>query len=61
METLQLFQPAFNIAVACQMLGQTDLAIEWVSFARSKMDFPEARQLSQYLYNHKKIRERLNL
>jgi len=52
---------AFNIAVACQMLGQTDLAIEWVSFARSKMDFPEARQLSQYLYNHKKIRERLNL
>ena len=52
---------AFNIAVACQMLGQTDLAIEWVSFARSKMDFSEARQLSQYLYNHKRILERLNL
>lgn len=51
---------AFNIAVACQMLGQTDLAINWLTFGRSKFDFSEARQLSQYLHNHKKTLERLN-
>ncbi|MBR6465333.1 MAG: hypothetical protein IKS82_02740 [Bacteroidales bacterium] len=51
---------AFNIAVACQMLGQTDLAIEWLAFGRSKFDFSEARQLSLYLNNHKKTLERIN-
>ena len=51
---------AFNIAVACQMLGQTDLAIGWLSYGRSKFDFSEARQLSLYLQNHKKTLERLN-
>ena len=51
---------AFNIAVACQMLGQTDLAIGWLTFGRSKFDFSEARQLSQYLNNHKKTLERIN-
>ena len=42
------------------MLGQTDLAIGWLSYGRSKFDFSEARQLSLYLQNHKKTLERLN-
>ena len=40
---------AFNIAVACQMLGNTDLAESWISYARSKYDFEQARQLHSYL------------
>ncbi|MBR4801804.1 MAG: hypothetical protein IK041_03235 [Bacteroidales bacterium] len=48
---------AFNIAVACQMLGETDLAISWLTYGRRKYDFPEARQLSRYLHNQKKIME----
>ena len=37
-----------------------DLAIEWLTFGRSKFDFSEARQLSLYLNNHKKTLERIN-
>ena len=51
---------AFNIAVACQMLGQTDLAIGWISYSLGKYSFQEARQLSQYLHQQKKLQESLN-
>lgn len=40
---------AFNIAVACQMIGNTDLAESWIGYARSRYDFEEARQLQKYL------------
>ena len=44
---------AFNIAVACQMLGETDLAINWISYALNKYSFQEARSLYKYLQAHK--------
>lgn len=50
---------AFNIAVACQMLGETDLAIGWVEYSLGKYSFQEARQLNQYLHNQKKIQDTL--
>lgn len=40
---------AFNIAVACQMLGNTDLAENWITYARSRYDFEQAGQLHKYL------------
>ncbi|MBQ6311127.1 MAG: hypothetical protein IJK74_06225 [Bacteroidales bacterium] len=48
---------AFNIAVACQMLGETDLAIGWVTYSLKKYSFQEARQLSHYLHKQKKIQD----
>lgn len=40
---------AFNIAVACQMLGNTELALSWIDYCRKKYDFSEAGQLQKYL------------
>ena len=40
---------AFNIAVACQMLGNTDLALNWIQFARNNYNFREAESLENYL------------
>ena len=51
---------AFNIAVACQMLGQTDLAIEWINYSLKKYSFQEARQLNQYLHQQKTLQDRIN-
>ena len=40
---------AFNIAVACQIMGENELAASWISFCRGKLDFKEAAQLQQYI------------
>lgn len=40
---------SFNIAVACEMLGQTSLAKEWVAFSRQKYSFRESAELLNYL------------
>ncbi|MBR3303396.1 MAG: hypothetical protein IKI67_04345 [Bacteroidales bacterium] len=45
---------AFNIAVGCQMLGETDLALEWIRYAREKADFSEYTALEKYLENKRK-------
>lgn len=36
---------AYNIAVACQMLGNKDLAMEWVVYSRRKYRFPQSAEL----------------
>ncbi len=40
---------AFNIAVACEMTGHSDLAREWLEYARSKYDFGEIRMLLKHI------------
>lgn len=45
---------AFNIAVACEMSGHSDLAKQWLEFARSKFDFGEARMLQNHINNRHK-------
>ena len=40
---------SFNIAVACEMLGQTSLAKEWITFSRQKYSFRESGELLNYL------------
>ena len=40
---------AFNIAVACQMMGENELAAGWISYCRGKHDFKEAAQLQRYI------------
>ncbi len=40
---------AFNIAVACQMLGNTELALNWIQYARNNYNFREAESLEKYL------------
>lgn len=40
---------AFNIAVACEMTGNSDLAREWLEYARSRYDFDEARMLLNHI------------
>lgn len=44
---------SFNIAVACQILGQSDLAESWVEYGRQKYDFQEARALRDYIRSKK--------
>jgi len=46
---------AFNIAVACQMMGETDLALNWIKYSRQRYDFAEASQLQRYLENKKSL------
>lgn len=36
---------AYNIAVACQMLGNKDLALEWIIYSRRKYRFPQSEEL----------------
>ncbi len=36
---------AYNIAVACQMIGDKQLALEWLKFSRSCYKFPQSTQL----------------
>ncbi|MBP5693011.1 MAG: hypothetical protein J6W86_04805 [Bacteroidales bacterium] len=45
---------AFNIAVACQMLGEADLALDWARFSKEKYFFREVQQLILYLENPRK-------
>lgn len=36
---------AYNIALACHMLGNNDLALQWIKFSRSRYKFPQSTQL----------------
>ena len=45
---------AFNIAVAYQMLGETDLALDWARYSKEKYFFREVQQLILYLENPRK-------